>query len=431
MLARLNPFARLANGRAVWAWGMYDLANQSFQLLINTLLFSVFVQQVVVVDNREQGNRVWGAMVAGSLLLVALLSPVLGAIADHRAWKRELLLATGVICAVFTAALALVAPGQLPLAIVLYVVAALACGLGENFLGSFLPEISTPKNVGYISALGWTMSYVGAVLLLAITAFYAYGLGREEPAQARPIFVFAGVWFGAGIVPAALFLRERARPKPGASVTVVGEAFRRLGASVRDAGRFGDLSRFLASFFVYSMGTQTMIFFLGIIASDLGFGLDESLLFALVIALTAGVSAAVVARYQDRFGHTRTVRVFLVIWIAATLAIAGGEALSIPAPGYFLVAGLIGLGLGGIGTASRAVVGAFTPEARAGEAFGVWGMVYKLSGIAGAVSFGLLSGALGMPPALLVVVGFFGVGLLMLGAVDEQRGIRTAAQAEA
>jgi MFS transporter, UMF1 family len=430
MLARLNPFARLPNGRAVWAWGMYDLANQSFQLLINTLLFSVFVQQVVVVGNPDRGKALWGGMVAGSLLLVALLSPALGAIADHKAWKREMLLATGVVCAVFTAALAIVAPGQVYLAIVLYGVAAVACGLGENFLGSFLPEISTPKNVGFVSALGWTMSYVGAVILLAITAVYAYMFGREAPEQARPIFVFSGIWFAAGIVPAFVFLRERARPRPGASATVVGEAFRRLAASARRAGDFRDLGRFFIAFLIYSMGTQTMVFFLGIIAGELGFGLADSLSLALVIALTAGVSSALVARFQDAFGHRRTVLTFLLIWIAATLGIAGAQAVSIPEPGYFVVAGLIGLGLGGIGTASRAVVGAFTPEGRSGEFFGLWGMIYKLSGIAGAIAFATVSAAVGMVWGLLLVAAFFGAGLVLLLRVNEARGIQAAQRAE-
>lgn len=433
----LNPFARLHNGRAVWAWGMFDLANQSFQLLINTLLFSLFVQQVVVGDP-ARGRTTWSLMVASSMLLVVLVSPVLGALADHKAWKREMLLGSGVVCAVLTAMLAIIQPGQVWLAFALYLFAALACGLGENFLGSFLPEISTPKNVGYISALGWTMSYAGALLLLGIAAVYTLGFGHAEPDEARPMFVFSGLWFLAGIVPAFLFLRERATPQAGAAHTVVGHAFRRLAASARDTARYRHLARFFAAFFVYSLGTATVIYFLGLISDDLGNTLGRTILFALEIALTAGIASALVARFQDRVGHLRTVRFFLLTWVVATAGLAGIKAL-MPDEGdpglaltvaFWVVAGLVGVGLGGIGTSSRAVVGAFSPAARAGEFFGVWGSVYKLSTIVGVLAFGQVRNALGLPVSLLILAGCFGAGLVLLRFVDERAGI-AAAEAEA
>lgn len=438
MLSRLNPFARLPNGRAVWAWGMFDLANQSFQLLINTLLFSIFVQQVVVVSDAPEaegggsakGTSTWMLMAASSLVLVALLSPIMGALADHKAWKRELLLGSGLVCAVLTAALGILQPGQVWLAFALYVTAAVACGLGENFLGSFLPEISTPKNVGYISALGWTMSYVGALLLLGIAAVFALVFGRDEPGEARPMFVFAGLWFAAGILPAFFFLRERARPRPGNAASAIGAAFARLGQSAREAGRYRQLARFFVAFFVYSLGTQTVIYFLGLISAELGNTLGQSILFALVVALTAGLTSAVVAKVQDRVGHVRTVSFFLVTWVVATVGLALVRWLDPPVLMFWAIAGLVGVGLGGIGTSSRAVVGAFSPEGRAGEFFGVWGTVYKLSGIVGVLAFGQARAAFGLPVSLLVLAGFFAGGLVLLRLVNEREGVAAAEAGE-
>ncbi|MEZ6319366.1 MAG: MFS transporter [Phycisphaerales bacterium] len=430
-MASLNPFRGLPNAREVWAWGMYDLANQSFQLLINTLLFSIFVAKVIASDEAS-GRSLWGMMSATVLVLVVVISPVVGALADQRAWKREILLAVGVVCAALTAALALLEPGQVALAFGVYVVAGVACGLGENFLGSFLPEISTPKTVGRVSAIGWTMSYVGAVLVLGVTALYAFVLDRSDIAQARPLFVFSGIWFGAGILPAFLFLREKAQPQPVRAGTVVVAAFARLAESARHSAEFRQLVRFFASFFVYSMGVMTMVYFLGLIGDELGFGLGQLIAMALVIAVTAGASAALVARVQDRLGHKRTVMAFLVIWILATLGIAGASAArgvaSDAGPGYVFwgVSALIGVALGGIGTSSRALVGAFTPAQRAGEFFGLWGMVYKLGGIAGVLTFGFAAKAFGQAGALVMVAGFFVVGLVLLLRVDEAAGVRAA-----
>ncbi len=419
------PFRSLSNPAAVFAWGMYDLANQSFQLLINSLLFPIFFAGVIVADP-DRGEALWFRMSAAGLLLVVLLSPIMGALGDERAWKRELLLGSGAVCAVLTLGLGFLQPGQTGLAFGLYLIAAVACGLGENFLGSFLPEISTPRTAGRVSGIGWTMSYIGALLLLGITAAYALVLDRSDASQTRPILVFAGVWFGLGMLPAALWLREKARPAPArGGGAVIGGAFRRLAQSARETAKYRQLVRFFVAFCVYSAGTLTMIYGLGLIGKGLGFGLDKLILMGAVIAVTAGIASAIAARVQDGLGHVRTISVFLVLWVVATLAMAGAEFVQAGEGVFWGVAALIGLALGGIGTGSRAIVGAFTPDERAGEFFGLWGMLYKLSGIAGVLLFGELSGRFGQAPALLAVAGLFAAGLVLLWRVDEAQGIHT------
>lgn len=419
----------MPNPAPVFAWGVYDLANQSFQLLINTLLFSIFVK-LVLVEDPAKGEFTWSLMTAASLVLVVVLSPVVGAVADQRAWKRELLLVTGGVCSVLTCLLGVLQPGQVWLGFAIYLVAAVACGLGENFLGAFLPEISTPSTVGRISAIGWTMSYVGALLLLGITALYCFVLKRSDIAQARPLFVFSGLWFAVGMIPSVVWLREKAVPQNAHRVgliTVAGDAFKRLGESARETARYRQLAWFFVAFFVYSVGTMTVIYFLGLIGEGLGFRLQELILMALVVAATAGGSAALVGRVQDRVGHKRTIGAMLVLWVIATLTMAGANWLRLPTWSFWFVAALIGLALGGVGTASRAIVGAFTPEARAGEFFGIWGMTYKLAGIVGVLVFGKVSGALGMPAALVMLSVFFAAGLALLQRVDEKEGVAQGA----
>jgi UMF1 family MFS transporter len=426
---RLNPFCRLPNPREVWAWGMYDLANQSFQLLINTLLFSLFIQTVVVGD-QVKGDRAWSMLFSIALIAVVIISPYAGALADARAWKRELLFASGVVGAALTAALALLAPGQLWLAALLYIPAAIACGLGENFLGSFLPEISTPKNVGFVSALGWSMSYVGALLLVAITAAAIYAFGWTER-DTRPLFVFAGLWFFLGMVPSMFHLKERAQPSSEPGTLIVTQTFRRLVRSARETRRFRQLARFFVAAFVYSMGTLAVISFLGLIGKNLGFQLPQLMLFALVTSLAAGIAAALTAKFQDRLGHRRTISVFLGVWVASTGGLALSRMLDAPSWTFWIVAAGVGVALGGIGTSSRAMVGAFTPEDRAGEFFGLWGMIYKLAGVVGVTLFGQVSTAFattetGQIVGLLMLAGFFLAGLGLLRFVNETEGVAAA-----
>lgn len=428
-LRALNPFASLPNARAVGAWGMYDAANQSFQLLINTLLFGVYMEQVVG-PTPADGQRAWTRMVAGALLGVVVLSPVLGAVADARAWKREILLASGLICSALTAGLALVGPGDVWFAAVLYVAARIACGIGENFLGSFLPELAAPERMGRVSAIGWSMSYVGAIALQLSVLLAVKVFGLADPSRWPPLFVFAGLWFLAGMVPAVFLLRERARPQVGgASVLgVVGAGAARLAGTVRHAARYRHLLVFLGVFFVYSMGTQTVIYLSSNIALDVGFDTGERFALVLVLAVTAGLAAVGAGRFQDRLGSRRTIRAFLLVWVASTLGLAVMVLVGAPKVTLWVLSIGLGVGLGGIGTASRAMVGLLTPASKSAEFFGLWGLVYNLSGVVGVSAFGEVYAGAGRTIGLFLLAGFFGAGLLLLRFVDERAGAAAAAR---
>jgi len=408
---------------------MFDLANQSFQLLIKSLLFSLYVTDVVAATT-DQGKALWTAMSATSMLCVALLSPLCGAIADRNAWRREMLLFSGLICSVLTALLFVVRPGDVALCFGLYLAAAVSCGLGEVFLGAFLPEISTQQNIGYVSAVGWTMSYVGALLLLAITSVYAMVLGYQNPADFRPMFVFSGLWFMGGMMPAFLWLHERSPPTAAPSSAVAGTLVKDLVQNLIAVGHYRQLMWFFMNFFIYNMGTLAVMNFLSIIGNELGFKLADLLLFGVVMSVSAGVAAACVARFQDQVGHKQTIITFLTLWLATMLGIAGSQYFEAPSWTFWGLSCLVGLALGGTGTATRAIVGAMTPAHRSAEFFGLWGLVGQLSGILGVIAFGGVSLVVGQVAALLLLAVFFGIGILLVWGVDLSQGTRQAREAE-
>lgn len=434
----LNPFRHVENPKAVWAWGMYDLANQSFQLVINTLLFGVYLQQVVAA-NPDQGKTFWSQIVSASLIVVVVLSPLVGAMVDARGNKSRLLLISGVISAVLTGSLALVTKDNLVLAALLYIPAAILVGLGENVLAAFLPQLANDKNMGYVSALGWSMSYVGAVLLQVVVLIAVAVFGWSAPEQWRPLFVFAGVWFALGIIPAALYLRDQPTinspdsHKPTHSGSIFTLGFKRLGQTIREARRYRQLKRFLLVFFVYSLGTQTAVYFAGTIATDFKFQTTELFLLTLLLSLTAGGASILLAKYQDRLGSLRTLKIVLVVWFLTAISIAALYWLNAPKWALWIPAVGIGVGFGGIGTASRALVGCFTPADKSAEFFGLWGMVYKGSGVVGPMVFAYAWIGLGPAPALLILSSFFAAGMILLRAVNEAEGIAavTAGQGSA
>lgn len=439
MLRRWNPFRGLSNPREVWAWGMYDLANQSFTLLIITLLFPIYFSQVVVEGDKSRGESLWSIAGSASLLLVVLLSPIVGAAADARGVKKRLLVSTGVVCAALTCALGFVGPGDWLFAVALFMGANVCYQFGENFLASFLPEIATPRNIGRVSATGWTMGYVGALLLLILTAVMMNVFGWGPVERWSPLFVFAGVWFLIAMVPSVVVLRE-APPAPAdpggaaplhAPAALVAEAFGRLRATARSARTYTHLARLLGAFFVYAFGIQTVIYFAGILAHDFGFDQTSLVLFVLQLTITAGIGAALTAVIQDRIGARTTIALFLGVWIVTSVSLALLTIPANPAPWLLWVVGNgIGLGLGGAGTATRALVGRFTPRHKTAEFFGLWGMVYKGSGVVGVLTFGQVRALVGGTASFALLTCFFVVGLLLLMRVDERAGLRAAQRAE-
>lgn len=440
-LRRLNPLAGLPNPREVWSWGMYDLANQSFTLLIITLLFPIYLKEVVIARGSEdplllaRGDAAWARAQGLSLLAVVLLSPVVGALSDVRGLRKEVLIGSGLLCSVFTCGLALAGPGDVWLAVGCFAVANIGFQIGENFLASFLPDISTRKTMGRVSAIGWAMGYTGAVTLLVLTAILFAVLGWESEAQWRPMFVLAGVWFVCGMVPAMLMLRDDRKPKVRPEGTLWSHSFGRLWETLGHIARYRQLVLFLAGFLVYAFGVQAVIAFASILASEFGFEQSKLVLFVLQISVTGAAAAIATAIFTDRLGAKRTIIAYLLVWITSCVALAwlsmsrgrGGWS---PEWMFWVIGNGLGFGLGGIGTASRALVGAFTPRHRSAEFFGLWGLTFKLAGAIGVLSFGEIKAAIGTTAALWTLAGFFVAGLIVVLFVSERGGRLAARTAE-
>jgi MFS family permease len=178
-LSPLYPLRGLPGQGQLWSWISFDVANQSFTLIINTLLFSIFFQEVIVQDPLRD-DLTWNLTYAASMLLVVLASPVAGAIADQRGWKKAALLGTGITCAALTCALAAIPTGAIGIAVLIYIPANFMFSIGENFLASFLPALAAREHFGRVSAFSWGCAYTAALLLLVLTAGGMKLLGLES-----------------------------------------------------------------------------------------------------------------------------------------------------------------------------------------------------------------------------------------------------------
>lgn len=428
-LRRLYPLSDYPGQRQLWSWISFDVANQSFTLLINTLLFPIFFSKLVV-RNDAFDDRIWALTFGSSMLLTALLSPLAGAAADERAWKKRCLIGSGLLCGVFTCALAFIQPGQVWLAVLLYIPANFAFSIGENFLASFLPTLARPDQVGRVSGFSWACAYAAALLLLVLTAVAMVAFNLQATEAWRPFFVFAGLWFIAFSIPTLLWLEEPpldATAHQGMGMIRAG--FTRLAESVRLTSRHRDLMLLLATSLFYGTGMSVVVFFASKLAEEFGFTQVDLVVFVGVITVSGIIGTILPTFYQDRLGHRRSVLILLCVWLVTVLGFAGYAHLhdvhagpeSFPTWPLWVIGNLLGFGLGSLGSANRAFVGYLAPPDREAETFGMWGLVWKLSAIT-TFPFAWVKDTLGNTQALLLLAGFIAVGLVLTLFIDERRG---------
>jgi len=428
----LYPLKGLPKQKQIWTWISYDVANQSFTLIVNTLLFSIFFSEVVVRDDTKD-DRLWAITYGVSMLLAALVSPLAGAAADERAWKKRGLVVTGLVCAVFTCALALIQPGQIWLAMALYIPANFAFAIGENFLASFLPSLARQDQVGRVSGFSWGCAYFAALLLLVATAGGMIAMDLQKSDQWRPFFVFAGLWFLIFTVPTILWLKEPAIDQAehkGRNLLTVG--FVRLSESVRQLKGYRDLAMLLLASLFYGTGMSVVVFFASKLAGEYGFTSTKMVIFVAVITVSGIIGTIIPMLFQDRLGHRRSTIFLLLVWILAASGFAyyahlhevhalKGDGTPYPTWPLWLIGNLLGFGLGSLGSANRAFVGYLAPPDRAAEMFGIWGLMFKLAAIM-TFPFAWMKDTVGTPQALLLLAGFLCVGLILTLFVNEKRG---------
>ncbi|OGI53057.1 MAG: MFS transporter [Candidatus Muproteobacteria bacterium RIFCSPHIGHO2_01_60_12] len=414
--------------REIFAWAMYDFANSGYTTVVLTAVFNAYFVGVVAgngADRSGTATLLWTVVMAITNVLVLASAPILGAIADHGAHKKRFLAFTTVGCVFFTILLGFVGRGDVALGMTLVILATLMFASGENFIAAFLPEIAEQKDMGRISGYGWSLGYLGGLLVLGMCLVYIQWAQSRGDAvtQYVPVTMWiTAVMFALAALPTFIWLRERAVPQPLAP----GENYIRIGfARVRhtlsQARHYRDLFRFLITLAVYYCGINTVVVLAAIYAQEvMGFSMQENIMLILVVNVTAAIGALTFGLVQDRLGSVRTLAITLLVWIAA-LAIAY---FTETRAAFWVVANLVGVALGSSQSAGRALVGQFSPPERSAEFFGLWGLAGKLAAVIGPLVYGLVTYLThgNHRQALLSTTAFFIAGLLLLLTVNERRG---------
>ncbi len=430
----MGVFAKIGLGRPeLRAWAMYDWANSVFITTVVSALFPPYFAEALATDaSPEQATGRLALATTIALAIIAVASPLLGAIADRRPVKKRLLAGFTVLGAGATLGLATVGPGDWMLALVLFGLGNIAANGAFVFYDALLPHVARPDELNRVSTAGYALGYFGGGLFLALNAAMILApatFGLSGPSAAVSLsFALAALWW---LVFALPLLRRIPEPPVSAEAAAgpwLAGAASDLLHTFRELRRFRQAALLLLAFLLYNDGIGTIYRMATAYGKEIGLGTGQ-LITALLIVQFVGIPATFAfGPMADRLGPRRVILAGLVVYGGVSvLAYFMTTALH-----FFLLAGLVGLVQGGTQAISRSLFASMIPRARSSEFFGLFAVFEKFAGILGPGLFALMIALFGSSrPAIFSLIGFFVVGGALLLRVDIAEGQRAAAEANA
>jgi len=416
------------------AWALYDWANSVFMTTV-LQVFQIYFPSVVAAElpPAVATERFAWATTIG-MVVVALLSPVLGAIADYAGIKKKMMAATVVLGVTVTAALYLVGRGDWKLGLGLFILGNIFINASFVFYESLLPHIANTEEIDRVSAAGFALGYLSGGLLLVVNALWIqhpawFGIPDAETAT-RLSFLSAAVWWAVFSIP--LFLRvpepPSAQAHPGSAASVVAAGFTRLAGTLRDLRGYRQAFLLLMAFLLYNDGIQTIIRTGAVYGVEVGIS-RGALMAAIIMIQFVGVPFAILfGALAARFGVKRLLFIPVAVYIVVVFVAYRMKT----ATDFFMLAFLVATVQGGSQALSRSLFATMIPRPRSGEFFGFWGVFDKFGGVIGPFVFASMIATTGSSrPAILALIVFFVAGGVLLAFVDVDEGRRHAREAEA
>ncbi len=398
--------------RKIFVWSLFDFANTSFSIVVVTFIFAVYFKETIA-SGKPVGDLYWSLSVGISMLITAVISPVLGAIADHSAGKKRFLLFFTLLCIVSTALLYFTGPNKILFAMMLFITANVGFEAGLVFYDAYLPEITTPKNYGRVSGYGFGMGYLGSLVILAL--LYTFFISKDLIKESFP---FAALFFLIFAVPLFYYLRDSRKNIPlEKSYLKIG--FERVTNTLKSLKNYKNLAIFLLAFFFYVEGVNTVIFFSGNYAkTTIGFNVTELTIFFITVQSTAILGSIAFGIIADSIGQKKSILISLFIWIITVLI-----AYFVKDKSWFYLVGLLaGSVMGATQSTSRSLMSKLTPDEKKTEFFGFYSFFGKSSAILGPLVFGLVSYLTQSQRfAILSILVFFVLGIITLFFVEDPK----------
>jgi MFS transporter, UMF1 family len=449
------------DNKAIFGWCLYDFANSAFTTMVVTFVYATFFAGYIVGIENE-GTTIWSWGVAATAIVVAILSPFMGAIADRGGYRKLFLTMFTAICIVSTIATYWAEPfstpavvpgmggaiGALPraeyiirgdiwMALILFVIANIAFEMGGVFYNAFLPDLAPQDKIGRISGYGWALGYVGGLIVLALClvlfiwpAEPFFGLvGKENFEHIRATNIFVALWFLVFSIPILLWVKEDKSTVTKDDQPLISTTIKQLKGTFKELRKYKEIMTFLISRLLFNDGIVTIFFFGGLFAAaEYGFTTQKLMYFGALLNVTAAIGAFGLGFLDDILGGKKTILITL-----GALSICAMVVLAVDNETVFWIAGAcVGIFVGPNQASSRALMGRFVPPDKENEFYGFFALSGKATAFLGPMLFGLLTAAFdSQRVGLTVVVFFFIIGGAILSFVDEEKGIALAGRNKA
>ncbi len=418
------------NRKAIISWALYDWANSAFALTVMAVFFPLFLNDFWRAGY-ESSTAQLGVTNSISSLVIVLLAPVVGAIADRGGGKKRFLGAFAALAIVAVATLPLVGQGEWAVALALFAVGLIGFSGANIFYDALIVNVSPEAKLERVSTLGYALGYLGGGLLFVVNAaMYLrpawFGLSDSNEAV-KVAFITVAVWWALFSLPLFLFVDERRPPARVTYARAVREGIRQLVATFHEVRHMRVVFLFLVAYWVYIDGVDTMIRMAFDYGISLGFD-RSSLIIALLITQFVGFPAAIVfGLLGQRLGPKAGIYIGLLVYLGVTVW------------GYFMdqtwefyvLAVAIGLVQGGVQALSRSLYARIIPANKAGEFFGFFNMMGKFAAVLGPLLMAAVDYLTGNTRlAIIPVAALFLIGGTLLHFVDEREGMRAARELE-
>ena len=367
------------------AWYLYDFGNSAYAGVVLLAVYSAYFKGTVVGGAR--GTWLWGLSIGIAMLVVAVISPILGSLADFSASKKKFLFIFTAISVFFTAMLFFVTPGSVFTGMLFFILAEIGYRGGQVFYNLLLPEISTPEEMDKISGNGWAIGSAGGVLCLLIVLALIMLIGGNF--IIRISLVITAVFFAVSTIPLFAWYKEKASPQQAPKGSnYIKIAFSRLMDTFRAVKTQKEFIKFVVAFLIYNDGVLMMLDFAAIIGAVL-FGMDQQqlIIMMLIVQVTSVAGAYVFGHVADKYNG----KVSLIISILAMLAIVIILMFVQSLVGFIILAGFAGFALTGVQSVSRGLVGQFAPNGKSGEFYGLFAVAGRTSSFIGPTLYGWLA----------------------------------------
>ncbi len=423
--------------KSIFGWCMYDWANSAYITTVHAALLPIYFKDGIVGEKGVDlfgltfsATALWGFMVGGAALIVFLFAPVLGAVADFSSAKKRFLIGFAYFGSFFATLLFLCKPGDVWLAVTLYV-SSQVCFVGGNvFYDAFLPHLASEDKLDSISARGYAFGYVGGSLQFGISLMIVAmhdTFGISQPMAVRISMAMTGIWWAGWTIIPLILLREdrtkqplpeiyRNQPKPLAYLSL---GINRTITTAKKVGHFKHLSLFVIAYMVYNDGAHTVTSMAAIYGEDeLGLEPTQLMITLLLVQVVAIGGALIFGKLANHIGAKQAVMVSLVLWSGVVIY----GYLIHSATEFFILGMVVGLVLGGTQALSRSFYGAMIPEQASAEFYGFFSVFSKFSAIWGPFIFGFIRQITGTSRlAIISIMVFFIGGLVLLAFVNEEK----------